>query len=194
MEHTALIFGAALLAATATANAQGYFEFGKIPGFKGEPTVQIDLGPAMLAFVNGAAQGAAIASPEAAAAAHALDGVTNVRVRVYEDVTVDPVALQKFVDDSSAALDRAGWERVVRVNEDGEQVHIFMKPNTAAGAVPGSISGITVMVTDTGGDEAVFINVAGTILPQQLGQIAGAVGMNGVFNGIPGLATQQGQQ
>jgi hypothetical protein len=186
-----LIFGAALLAATATANAQGYFEFGDIPGFKGEPTVQIDLGPAMLAFINGAAKGATIATDDGnvAAAAAALEGVTNVRVRVYEDITVDPVALQKFVDDSSTALDRAGWERVVRVNEDGEQVHIFMKPNTAAGAVAGSIAGITVMVTDQSGDEAVFINVAGTILPQQLGQIAGAVGMNGVFNGIPGLPT-----
>jgi hypothetical protein len=52
---------------------------------------------------------------------------------------------------------------------------------------PGSLAGITVMVTDNGGgDEAVFINIAGTIQPAQLGRIAGAIGMDGMFNRVPG--------
>jgi hypothetical protein len=43
------------------------------------------------------------------------------------------------------------------------------------------------MVMDTGGsDEAVFINVAGTIHPAQLGRIAAAIGMNGRFDLLPG--------
>jgi hypothetical protein len=77
------------------------------------------------------------------------------------------------------------------VREDGEQVRVYMKP-TAAGstAPPGSLAGITMMVTDSGGgDEAVFINVAGVIQPAQLGKIAAAIGMDGMFNMLPGVGT-----
>jgi hypothetical protein len=188
MERTTVIIGAALFAATTTASAQGYFSFGEIPGVDRAPTVQIDLNPTMLAFVNAAAKGAGTLSDDAAAAAAALEGVTNVRVYVYEHIGNDLPAVMKFVADSSAALERDGWQRVVRVNEDGEQVHVYMKPSTDAAAPAGSLAGLTVMVTDEGaGDEAVFINVAGTIEPAQLGRIAGSIGMNGVFNGVPGL-------
>jgi hypothetical protein len=49
------------------------------------------------------------------------------------------------------------------------------------------------MVTDTGGsDEAVFINIAGTIQPAQLGRIAAAIGMDGMFNVLPGVQSGAG--
>jgi hypothetical protein len=38
-----------------------------------------------------------------------------------------------------------------------------------------------------GGGEAVFVNVAGRIRPEQLGQLASGIGVNGVLNGLPGL-------
>jgi hypothetical protein len=196
MKRNAMILGAALLAATASANAQGYFDFGSIPGVKSEPTVQIDLNSAMLAFINAAAKGAGTVSDEAAVAAAALDGVTNVRVRVYENIEADAGALQKFVEDSSGALERDGWNRVVRINEDGERVHVYMKVATDPAAPAGSLAGITVMVTDEGpGSEAVFINIAGTIQPEQLGRIAGAIGMDGVvLNSLPGVSEQGARQ
>jgi hypothetical protein len=63
-----------------------------------------------------------------------------------------------------------------------------MKPAAAGGV----LEGITLMVTDTGsGDEAVFINIAGAIEPAQLGKIAAAIGMNGMFNLVPGAASGQ---
>ncbi len=165
-----------LLAATA-ASAQGAFPFDRIPGLDKEPTVQIDLNPELMGFFNEAAKGA---DDEAGAA---LEGITNVSVRVYEDIGDDIADLVKFVDDTTARLERQGWRAVVRVNEDGERVRIYMKPGSN-----GLISGLTVMVTDSGsGDEAVFINVAGDIEPAQLGQIAAAVGMNGMFNMVPGF-------
>jgi hypothetical protein len=50
------------------------------------------------------------------------------------------------------------------------------------------------MVTDAGGDggggEFVFVNVAGVIQPEQLGRIAGSIGMTGMFRGTPGLPGQ----
>ena len=119
------------------------------------------LDPDLMGFFSEAAKG--VGGGDAAA----LEGITNVRVRVYEDIG-DETELLKFVDDTSRTLERDGWRSVVRVNEGGERVRMFMKTATG-GANSGRIEGITVMVVDTGGgDEAVFINVAGASSPSSL--------------------------
>ena len=175
-----LLLGGLLAAATAT--AQGDFPFAEIPGLDEEPTIQIDLNPALMNFVTEAAKGA---EGEAAAA---LEGITNVRVRVYEGISDDIGDVIKFVDDTTTRLERDGWDAVVRVNEDGERVRMYMKLGTN-----GTVSGLTVMVIDSGGgDEAVFINVAGAIEPARLGRIAAAIGMDGMFDFIPAIAGQDG--
>jgi hypothetical protein len=180
--RAAALFGG-LCAVTGAANGQGYFSFGEIPGFEIAPTVEIDLNPAMLGFINEAAKGAG-------EDASALAGITNVRVFVYEGISDDLGDMLRFVEQTSTALERDGWHPAVRVREDGEQVRIYMKPTAPGGQdAPGTIDGLTVMVTDTGnGDEAVFINIAGKIQPAELGRIAGAIGMNGMFNLVPGVA------
>jgi len=166
------------LLAASTASAQGDFLFAQIPGLTKEPTVQIDLNEAMLKLFAGAANGAD------ANAAAALDGVTNLRVRVYEDIDAEIPDVMKFVNETTTKLEGDGWNSIVRVNDGDEQVRIYVKPGANA-----TIAGITVMVTDGGGDggggEAVFINVAGVIQPENLGRIAG-MGMGG-FNGVPGF-------
>jgi hypothetical protein len=171
-----------LFAFSSVASAQGYFAFEDIPGLEdSEPTVAIDLDPEMMKFFGAATKG------PGQQFSSALEGITNVRVRVYEGIVDGGQAdLLKFVDDTSRTLERDGWRSVVRVNEDGERVRIFMKLATG-GANAGSIEGLTVMVVDTGGgDEAVFINIAGLIRPEQLGNVASQIGMDGAFNMIPG--------
>jgi hypothetical protein len=176
----ALLLGGLL--AAANASAQGDFLFDEIPDLDAEPTVEIDLNPALMGFFAEAAKGV---EGEAAAA---LEGITNVRVRVYEGIGNEIEDLVKFVDDTTRRLERDGWHSVVRVNEDSERVRIYMKPGTG-----GMISGLTVMVTDGGaGDEAVFINIAGSIEPSRLGRIASAVGVDGMFDMIPAVAGQDG--
>ena len=164
--------------AAAAASAQGDFPFDEIPGLDMQPTVQIDLNPQLMGFFKEAAKGAA--QGEAAAA---LEGITHVRVRVYEDIGSQIQDVLKFVDDTTTRLERDGWHAVVRVNEDGERVRVYVKPGTN-----GTIAGLTVLVADSGsGDEAVFINVAGAIEPARLGMIASAVGMDGMFGMLPAL-------
>jgi hypothetical protein len=178
LASTLLVGG--LLAVGNGANAQGgYFAFDKIPGIDSEPSVEIDLGPEMMRFFGEATKGAPGTT--------GLEGVTNVRVRVYEGITDGGEAeVLKFVDDTSRTLERDGWRSVVRVNDDSERVRIFMKIATS-GANEGSIEGMTVMVVDIGGDnEAVFINLAGTIRPEQLGGVASRFGMEDVFGQVPG--------
>ena len=70
-----------LLAFSSGAHAQGYFPFDEIPGLDSEPTVQIDLDPQLMNMFGAAAKGA---DQEAASA---LEGITNVRVRVYEGIS-----------------------------------------------------------------------------------------------------------
>jgi hypothetical protein len=177
---------AGLLAASGGASAQGYFSFEDIPGLEdAEPTVAIDLDPEMMNFFGAATKGSQ------QGAASALEGITNIRVRVYEGIADGVEAdLLKFVDDTSRTLERDGWRSVVRVNEDGERVRIFMKL-AEGGANAGSIEGLTVMVLDTGGgNEAVFINLAGLIRPEQLGRVAAEMGMDDMFSMVPGVPSE----
>jgi hypothetical protein len=187
MKITAALFFSGLLACGSAANAQGYFSFDDIAGLDSEPTVEIDLGPDMLRFFGEAAK-------ESVQDTSGLEGITNVRVRVYEGIGGSETELLKFVDDTSRTLESAGWSSVIRVNEDGERVRIFMKP-AAAGANQGGIEGITLMVVDTGGgDEAVFINISGSIQPEQLGRIASGIGMDGMFDMMPAFPGQSASQ
>jgi len=174
-----MLFGGLMLVA-ASASAQGVFSFDGIP-IEGEPTVEVNMGPEMLTLLNGAA-GTVPGVPGPGA----LDGITNVRVLVYEDLREKMQDVAKFVESTGTKLEGDGWSAVVRVRDGDEQVRVYMKPGTG-----GLLSGITVMVMDFGGDggagEAVFLNVAGAIHPAQLAQIASTIGMNGAFRGVPGV-------
>jgi hypothetical protein len=99
MKGRAVLWIGGLLAA-ATASAQGDFPFGEIPGINKEPSVQIDLNPEMMKLFGGAASGV---DPQTAAA---LQGITNMRVRVYEDIGDEIPDLMKFVNDTTARLER----------------------------------------------------------------------------------------
>ena len=182
MQIRAVLF-CALMAVAAAARAQGLFSFDDVPIEK-EPTVEVNMGPEMLSLFGEATKG------PAGQAANALEGVTNVRVLVYEDIDEDMEDVIRFVDATGTKLEGDGWHAVVRIREEGEQVRVYMKPGTG-----GLLAGVTVMLTDDGadggeGNEAMFINVAGAIQPAQLGMIASTVGMNGVFAGVPGLPPQ----
>jgi hypothetical protein len=68
-----------------------------------------------------------------------------------------------YVKAISAKLSQQGWESVVTVNSDDEQVRVFMKFNGQ------NVEGITVMAMES--DEAVFVNVIGDLKPDELGKV-----------------------
>lgn len=161
---------AAVVLLSRAAEAQGYFDFGQIPGVSSNPTVQVDLNPATLGFVTAAA---AAADP---AVADVIAGIENVRVRVFEIVD-DVDQLYAFIDDASGELERDGWQRTVFVDDDEAKVRVYLKFRDV------NATGITVMVASEG-DEAVFINVAGDINPTQLGLLAQRYGVQAGLGGI----------
>jgi hypothetical protein len=86
-----------------------------------------------------------------------------VRVQVFD---VDRAAAEKFSEaaaETTKKLDSKGWERVVRVRDDGENVDVYIKPS----ADFEWIAGVLVMVVSDD-DEAIFVNIVGEIKPSDL--------------------------
>lgn len=134
----------------------GYVDFGELNSMFGEPSVQIAVGGALLGFIS------ALSANEDPQAAELLKRLHGVRVSVFENPAMneDTVAYVKTI---SSKLTEQGWESVVTVNSDDEQVRIFMKFNGE------NVEGITVMALEE--DEAVFVNVIGDLKPDELGKV-----------------------
>jgi hypothetical protein len=153
---------AALAALTAFAQEDslkdypGYVDFGALNSIFGEPTVQIAIGESLLGMIG------ALSAEEDPQAAELFNRLNGVRVSVFETETMAEGAVD-YVRDISDKLSAQGWESVVTVNSDTEQVRIFMKINGERA------DGITVMALES--DEAVFVNVIGDINPQELGKV-----------------------
>jgi hypothetical protein len=153
---TALLALPAVAQEDALKGYSGYVDFGELTGIFGEPTVQISVGESLLNLVGSLS---AKEDPEAAALFGRLKGV---RVNVFENREIPDEGLD-FVKDVSSKLSALGWESVVTVNSDDEQVRIFMKMNGE------SVDGITVMAVEA--TEAVFVNVIGNINPAELEKV-----------------------
>ncbi|MDX1461249.1 MAG: DUF4252 domain-containing protein [Xanthomonadales bacterium] len=133
----------------------GYVDFGELSSVYGEPQVRISIGGALLNFVGAMARNE---DPEAAAIFSKLKGV---RVNVY-NTGGDSSAALGVVSDVKGRLG-GNWQPVVQVNEEDEQVQIFMN-------FEGEImNGLTVMAVDD--EEAVFINVIGQLDPNELAEL-----------------------
>jgi hypothetical protein len=134
----------------------GYVDFGELNSMFGEPSVQIAVGGALLGFVS------ALSAQENPEAAELFKRLHGVRVSVFENplMTEDAVDYVKAI---SSKLSQQGWESVVTVNSDDEQIRIFMKFNGE------NVEGITVMALEE--DEAVFVNVIGDLKPDELSKV-----------------------
>ena len=153
---TALLALPAMAQEDALVDLPGYVDFGELGDIYGEPKVQIALGEALLGFVS------AMAAKEEPETAELFNKLKGVRVNVYNiDGDAGPAVEQ--VKRVATMLSGAAWSPIVRVNEEGQQVQIFLKMTGE------NVEGLTLMAVD--GEEAVFINVIGDINPEDLGKV-----------------------
>jgi hypothetical protein len=102
-----------------------------------------------------------------------LGKLTLIRVQVFK---AGAEATKKFIAESSKtlkALNKKGWEQVVRTNENDEQVHVYLKPSDNYDFIQGIL--VTAVEKD---DEAVFVNIAGDIHPDDIGRLSSYFGID----------------
>jgi hypothetical protein len=141
----------------------GYVDFGALQDVYGEPRVMINISGFLLQFMSAAASQE---DPQAAALMRNLEGV---RVNVYDTAGLMTPALEQIAA-VKAMLQKGGWQPVVQVKEDGEEVQIFMKADEQG------MQGLTVMTVNE--EEAVFVNILGDINPEQLDEVMSNLNIN----------------
>jgi len=134
----------------------GYVDFGDLSATYGEPKITINLGGTMLNFVG------MMSSAESPETSELISKLKGIRVQIYS-IDEDASAAKNQFGKTKSGLKSSGWEPIVQINEDDEQVLVYMKMDG------GNMEGMTVMVVDE--DEAVFVNIIGQLNPTELGKV-----------------------
>ena len=133
----------------------GYVAFESLDEVYGEPKVRVNVGGFLLSLMSKAAKN----DPEAAAV---LEGLEGVRINVYSTGGEVAPSIDQL-QNAKNMLSNQNWEPIIQVNEDRQNVQVFIKANGEG------VQGLTVMAVDA--DDAVFVNILGSIDPENLGAI-----------------------
>jgi len=134
----------------------GYVDFDSMPGLgNADATVDVTL--------SGWLMGLARVAAKQDEGLEVLKGIDSIRVRVFDlDDNAD-----LFMDDARQImgdLEDRGWEQFAKVNKRHELVFIMVKGDAS------KLDGITIVAVESG-DEAVFVNISGTIDPADIARI-----------------------
>ena len=149
------------LAAAGAEEHPGYVDFSNLRGLADtEPTVEVTLREPLLRLIT------ETIPEEDAEAANFVSHLLSVRLHVYDDIGGDVQHIAENMDGIAADLDSEGWERVVRVRDDDDQVEIFLRISDD----DDMIYGIAVMIVSEDG-EMVLANIAGDISFDDIGAL-----------------------
>jgi len=140
----------------------GFINFASLSEVYGEPRVMINISGFLLKFM-------AMAAKDDPQASEVMRNLQAVRVNVYNTAGIMTPALEQIAN-VKAMLNKDGWQPVVQVTKDSEEVQIFMKGNET------DMQGLTVMTVDA--KEAVFINILGEIDPSQVSSVMNRINVD----------------
>jgi len=143
------------------AEAPGYVNFDDVgQWFDAPANIEVNLRGALLDLI---ANSSDEAEPEFAGLMRSLQAI---QVRGFPLSGTNQEEVMRRFDDMSSRLQSSGWERVVYIRDEaGEFVNVFMKPDNE------SIAGLTIMVADPSEQETIFVNIVGSIRPEEIGKI-----------------------
>lgn len=141
---------------TAPRHSEGFAELESLGVLDADRTLTLSIGPTLLHFAARHIDD----DPEMERLLRSLDGV---RIRIYE-IDGDPARVATRMQRMSAHLQADGWEPVLLVRDQQEEVHMLLKMRD------GSIRGLTVLTSD-GEAEAVVINLMGDIQPERFSAV-----------------------
>jgi hypothetical protein len=159
--------------------AQGSLNFDEIPGIDQQPIVRVDINSIAIGFLKEILR---FADP---ATADMLEGLRGIKLRVYHAGN-DEDEFSDFISTVATRLDGSGWQQIMAVQDAGANVSIHMQMTEDA------VSGMTFMAFD--GEEAVFINIDGTINAADLGQIMAGLNLPDVLGSMPPIPPSAGQR
>jgi len=160
---TATMLATAILSTALCANAlaenkdPGRVDFGSFspPGSGGE-FVEVNVSSSLISLVS------SLVEHKDAELFQLLKGLHEVRVNVIGLADDNRESIEKRAEAISRELDKGGWERVVRAQQQDQNVRVYLKTQGKD-----SIQGLVVMATE-GNKQAVFVNIVGDIKPSQL--------------------------
>ncbi len=139
----------------------GYVDFGSFEKFQNSPkTVEVSIKGPLLKFVSKAV---AMDDPEFS---KLLDGLLLIQVNVFGVNDEQALDVAGIIKSTSETLATKQWERMVRVQDENQHVEVYTQFGEN-----GSFTGLTVMALDEE-DNAVFVNIVGTLDPEQLGKLS----------------------
>ncbi len=165
MRKTMVMFGACVLALSGVAAAQtgaahpGYFaieDMGVLA--KDDLEVDVNVEGAMLQVAAGAME------EESSDLAEMVAQLERVRVLVGAPESADRAAVTASFNAAISRLETSGWDQILSVEEEDEQVYIFARE------IEGAIAGLTLLVNDSA-EEIVVANIVGNIDPRVLGRL-----------------------
>lgn len=138
----------------------GYVDLGAFsPPANGRQSVDVHLkGPLLGMAIR-------VAETQDPKVAEALRGLESVRVHVEEVSEGNRVELEERIRTLRVRLTSDGWEPIVNVQQDDQQVGVFLKPSG-----PETIAGVVVTVLAPK-EQAVFVNVAGELNPEKIARL-----------------------
>jgi hypothetical protein len=147
----------------------GYVDFSMLDRLGQEAKVEVNLRDPMLGLVS------KFISEDDPELRDLIAGLKLVRVRVYDAAAAGMDKLLAAGSEATRQLDADGWERIVRVREDGEHVDVYFKPSKNAEWIEGVL-----VIAMEAGDEAAFVNIVGTIRPEDVARLGDHMDIDGL--------------
>lgn len=152
------------LASTTNAQGQalppGQVDFGSLkPSNSGAQFVEVNLTSSLIALAS------KFVEKDEPDIAQVLKGLQLVHVNVVGLDDENRSDMQSRIQSVRKDLDSKGWERIVTVQEKGQDVGVYLKSQNKE-----TVQGIVVVVLD-GKNQAVLVNVVGDIKPEQLAMV-----------------------
>lgn len=145
----------------------GFIDFGKFtPPSGGGQFVEVNIKTHLLSL---AAKLSEKSEPEVA---DLLRNLKAIRVNVIGLNDANRAEMSERLQGIRTELDGRGWERIVTVQEKGQDVGVYLKHRADE-----AIEGVVVTVIE-GGKEAVFVNVVGDINPEKLSVLGERLGID----------------
>jgi hypothetical protein len=145
---------------TAPKNSEGFADLDSMGLFDTDNTITLSFGPSLLRF-------AAAGSDDDDEAAALLKDLEGVRIRIYEIDGPGQHASERVaarLEHLQSGLREDGWEPVMLIREEGEQVHLLVK------IIDDRILGLTLLAMEED-EEVVVINLMGNIRPQNFSKV-----------------------